>query len=212
MNNIEQELAPVITELNTIEQKVNSVQIVDEKTNLEAAEFLGDLSRKEKQLDKMRKFFVDPLNKQVKDINAMFKPQIEHTNNLVRIVKDKVATYNADQRKKAAAEEARLQGIRDAADAKRIADGKEKIAEPVRAVAEVQQTKNTENAQVTVKLVWKHKIKSINALPENITEAIMAEAYKKGLIDTVIRRFVNAGMHEISGVDIYQEEEVSVRS
>ena len=211
MNNIEQELAPVVKELTSVEQQVNAIQIVDEKTNNEAIEFVGNLTEKKKQIEKMRKFFVDPLNAQVKSINEMFKPQIEHADNVIRIVKDKMSAYFVEQEKKALAEEVKLQKIRDNANAKREANGKEKITDPIRAVAEVQQTKNTETTQATVKTVWKHKIKSINELPDNIKEAIFAEAYKKGLIDTVIRKFINAGMREIPGVEIYQDKEVSIR-
>ena len=141
----------------------------------------------------------------------MFKPQVEAREEVVGIVKGKMATYY--QKKEAAriAEEKRLQAIRDKANEKREEKGQAPIAEPVRQVEEVKRTATVGAAQTTVKKVWKHKIVSIDALPEEIKKAIFAEAYKTGLMDTVIRKFVHAGVREMSGVEIFEDVQVAVR-
>lgn len=208
---IEVELAPVVKAVGTIEEQVKAIVIKDEKTNAEAIEFVGGLTTKKKEMEIMRKFFVEPLNHQVKAINAKFKPEATHIDEVIQIVKGKMGDYHAEEENKRVKEEARLQKIRDNADKKREEKGEEKIAEPVKQVVEVQQTKGTGQVKSTIKKVWKHKVVSINKLPENVMEAVLAEAYKKGLIDTVIRRFVTAGIREMEGVDIYSENQVSIK-
>ena len=209
--NIERELAVYENEIVTDRDRASAVMIETDEHYAEATAFVSYLSGKMKDIEKLRKFFVDPLNAQVKNINSMFKPQVEAREEVVGIVKGKMATYY--QKKEAAriAEEKRLQAIRDKANEKREEKGQAPIAEPVRQVEEVKRTATVGAAQTTVKKVWKHKIVSIDALPEEIKKAIFAEAYKTGLMDTVIRKFVHAGVREMSGVEIFEDVQVAVR-
>jgi hypothetical protein len=209
--NIERELAVYESEIVTDRDRASAAIVETDEHYAEATAFISNLSGKMKDLDKLRKFFVDPLNAQVKNINAMFKPQIEAREEVIKIVEGKMKVYFLKKDAARIAEEKRLQAIRDKANEKREEQGKAPIVEPVRQVEETQRTTTVGNAQATVKKVWTHRIVSIDALPDDVKKAIFAEAYNKGVIDTVIRKFVNAGVREMSGVEIFQDVQIAKR-
>jgi hypothetical protein len=51
---------------------------------------------------------------------------------------------------------------------------------------------------------------SMSDLPEDIKKAIFAEAWKKGIVTSVVQKFVDAGMREISGVKIFESNEIAL--
>lgn len=209
---IETKVATIESDVQTFEEKAKAMVINTAEDNNQATEILGVLTKRKKSIEEARKFFVDPLNAQVKAINAKFKPQTTQVDSIISIVKQKVGAYHLAEEEKRAKEQARKDAIRAKANEKRIAEGKEVIETPVNQVEEVKQTNNVDNASATVKKVTKHRIIDVDALPDNIKATIMAEAVKKGIADTVVRKFVNAGMTEISGVEIYQTTEVAVKA
>jgi len=209
--NVEKELKPIESEIITFAEQAGSLSVETEKDYEGASDFIKVINDKKKAVEKMRKFFVDPLNAQVKDINGMFKPQVEESDTIIKLVKGKMGVYYQKKEDARLKEEARLEKIRIAADKKRAEAGKEAIAEPVKEVAEVQKTVATETSKTTVKKVWVHKVESMSKLPEDVKKAIFEEAYRKGIVDTVIRKLVNAGMREIEGVNIYQEANINIR-
>jgi len=79
---IETELKPINVEIMSLEQAANAL-VIDlkkfEEGYAKASDLLDVVKTKGKALEKLRKFFVDPLNQQVKNINGMFKPQIEYS-------------------------------------------------------------------------------------------------------------------------------------
>ena len=209
--NIEKELTPIKTEVISLKEKADALVILNDDDYNHATEFAGFVNDKSKSIEKMRKFFVDPLNAQVKSINAMFNPEIDEADAIVKIVKGKMGTYFQKKEEERLKEEKRLQDIRDKANAKREEKGIEPIAEPVKQVSEVARTVTTGTKQSTVKKVWKHEIESIDKLPDDVKKAIFAEAYNKGIISTVVQKFVNAGIREMSGVRIYEDVQIALK-
>jgi len=209
---IETKVADIESDVQTFEQKATAMVISTPEDNEQATEVLGILTKRKKSIEETRKFFVDPLNAQVKAINAKFKPQTTQVESVISIVKKKVGDYHVAEEEKRAKEQARKDAIRDKANAKRIEEGKEVIDAPVNQVEEKAQTTASATGSATVKKVTKHRIIDVDALPDNIKATIMAEAVKKGIADTVVRKFVSAGMTEISGVEIYQTTEVAVKA
>lgn len=206
---IESEIKPLSTEVISLREAAEKMIIESDEHYAAASDALDVVNSKSKSLDKLRKFFVDPLNKQVKDINAMFKPQIDSADQVVAIIKGKMAAYYDKKEKARLAEEARLQKIRDAADAKREEKGLAPIAEPVREVAAPQKTIATGNSKAQVRKVWTCEIEHIDQLPDDVKKAIFAEAYKKGIIKSVVQGFVDAGVREMTGVRIFEETRIA---
>ncbi len=209
---IETELKPINVEIMSLEQAAEAL-VIDLKNYdagyAKAADLLDVVKTKGKALEKLRKFFVDPLNQQVKNINSMFKPQVEYSEKVEALIKDKMATAYDAKESARIKEEKRLEGIRIAADAKRAAEGKEAIAEPIKQVAAPSTFVNTGNSKAQVRKVWTHEILSINALPDDIKKAIFEEAFRKGIITSVVQKFVDAGMRDIAGVRIYEETKIA---
>lgn len=207
----EAELQPLTVEVLSLKEQAEKFEIKTDEDYAKAGDLAGVVNEKKKAIDKMRKFFVDPLNAQVKSINGMFNPKVDEADEIVRLLKGKMSFYFDKKEEARLKEEKRLQDIRDKANAKREAEGKELITEPVREVAEVQKTVTTETAQSQVRKVWSHEIISINALPEDIKKAIFEEAWRKGIVTSVVQKFVDAGMREISGVKVFEKSIIALK-
>lgn len=206
---IESEIKPIEAEVLGMKEAAEAMVIKTDEDYAKASDVLDVVKTKIKAGEKMRKFFVDPLNAQVKAINALFKPQTSYAEEVEKIIKGKMKTYHVEKEAAAAKEQARLQAIRDAANAKREEQGKELIEEPVREVAEPAKTVVTGSSKAQVRKVWTHEIESINALPDEVKQAIMAEAYKKGIIKSVVQKFVDAGVREMTGVRIFEDVQIA---
>jgi len=205
------ELQPLENEVITLKEKAEALVITTDEQYAEAGDIAKVVKDKGSAIEKMRKFFTVPINKQLDDINGLFMPKTKEADEIVKIIKGKMSTYHEKKEAERIKEEARLQAIRDKANEKREEQGKEAIAEPIKTVAEVPRTVNTGVTQSTVKKVWTHEIISINELPEDVKKAIFAEAFNKGIIKTVVQKFVNAGVREMTGVRIFQDSQISLR-
>lgn len=207
---VEKELAPLVTEVVSLKEQAEAFEIKNDDDYAKAGDLAGIIKTKSKAVDEMRKFFVQPLNAQVDNINAMFMPKIKEAKVIEDLLKGKMTVYFNKKEEARLKEEKRLQDIRDKANAKREAEGKEAIAEPVREVAPVSKTVVSSVAKSQVRKVWTHEIVSINDLPEDIKKAIFAEAFKKGIITSVVQKFVDAGMREISGVKVFEKAVIAL--
>lgn len=206
---IQTEAKPLETEMTLLRTDADKLVIKSEDDYKAASDFLDLVNTKKKNADKMRKFFVDPLNAQVKQINALFMPQVDAADEVVQVVKKKMATYFNIQEEARIKEQKRLDDIRDAANKKREAEGKELIAEPVREVAMPAKTIATGASKAQVRKVWTHEVEHLDQLPEDVKKAILGEAWKKGIVKTVVQKFVDAGIREMSGVRIFEETRIA---
>lgn len=210
LSTFETELKPLENEVLTLKEQANSLVVESDEDYAKANDLASLVNEKGKAIDKMRKFFVEPIKNHAKSIDGLFMPKVKEADEVVRIIKDKMTVYFDKKETARLAEERRLQAIRDAANKKREEAGKEVIAEPVREVAEVKKLNESENSKSTVKKKWVGEIISINELPDEIKRSIFAEAFKKGIIDSVVQKFIDAGMREISGVRVYEKSIINL--
>lgn len=209
--NIDTQLKPIEKEVLSFRKKAESIVIKNDDDYNEVSNFAGSISAKEKDIDKLRKFFTEPLNAQLDNINAMFMPQIKEAKSIVVLLKGKMSVYFTEKEEARLKEEKRKQDIRDKANAKRAEQGKEEIAEPIKDVAPVNKTVTTDSVQTQIRKVWKHEVKSMSKLPDDVKKAIFEEAWKKGIVDMVIKKFVDAGIRSMTGVDIFEENTVALK-
>ncbi len=202
---IESELKPLESEVQTLKEAAEKMVISNDVEYAHASDALAVVNKKEKAIEKMRKFFVDPLNLQVKNINAMFKPQVNAADEIVQIIKKKMVVYYDIKEAARIKEQKRLDDIRDAANKKREEKGQEAIAEPVREVAMPAKTVVTDNSASNVRKVWTCEILHINELPDEIKQIVLGEAFKKGIVKSVVQAFVERGVREMPGARIYEE-------
>lgn len=203
-------LQPMEREVTSLKEKAVALNITNDEEYAQAGDIAGMIKEQGEKIEKQRKFFTVPINKQLDDINGLFMPKVKEADEIVKLIKGKMGVYFNAKEEARMKEEKRLQDIRDKANAKREEAGKEAIAEPVREVAEVPRSVVSETKS-TVKKVWTHEILSMSELPEDVKKAIFAEAYTKGIVKTVVQKFVVAGVREMTGVRIYQDTQVSLR-
>lgn len=203
------EAKPIETEIAVFRASADSLVIKSQQDYEGASDFLDRVNSKKKSADTMRKFFVEPLNHQVDNINALFMPQVKEADAIVQVIKGKMAVFFNEEEAKRVAEQKRLDKIRDDANKKREAEGKEMIAEPVREVAMPTKTVATGSSKAQVRKVWTHEIEHLDQLPEEIKKAIIGEAWSKGIAKSVVQKFVDAGVREMKGVRIFEETRIA---
>ena len=118
------ELTKMTTKVSAFSNTLEAIDIEDE----ESLAAVGDLVKFAKiakfKLEDKRKSLVDPLNKVVKDINALFKPTAEKIAAMIHAAKTKMDEYATVQRmiKDAEAEVIREEAAREEAEAKDLAE------------------------------------------------------------------------------------------
>ena len=73
---LEEKLEEISKDIVQLEGKANKITITDNKGVTEATTLLTIVKGRTKKIEELRKFFVQPLNNQVREINAMFKEKI----------------------------------------------------------------------------------------------------------------------------------------
>jgi len=207
---IEIEVAEAETFITTNRERAESLVIKTEEDYAAATDFAADVKTQGAHIDKVRRFFVDPLNQQVDNINAMFMPRVKEAKAVEDIIKGAMKKYLDAKEAARLKEQKRLDDIRDAANAKREEKGEEAIAEPVRQVAPVATHAVASKGSSTARKKMKGEVLHIEQLPPDIIKAILAEAWKKNIIQSVVQKFVDAGMHEIPGVRVYEDTIIAV--
>lgn len=118
------ELRPLVTTVAAYTTTLDSIDIEDDESQATVGDLVKYLASAKWKLEDKRKALVDPLNKVVKDINALFKPTRDSIEALIKKAKDKMDRYVTVQ---AAIKNAEAQVIREEAaaeelEAKELAD------------------------------------------------------------------------------------------
>jgi hypothetical protein len=193
-----QELSGISLELL---ERAQGIEIVDDSTDLEAAEFLAQVKTARKRWDELRHWFTDPLETQKKRIIAKFKADDAPLEQAQRIVGGKHIAYQRAQQEAARKEQERLRRLADARQERAEKRAEEKGLEapapiiPMPTVQAPPKTIRTASGAVTTRTVWKHEVVDMAALPD---EYKIADEVKLGKV-------VRAGVREIPGVRIYEE-------
>jgi hypothetical protein len=210
-NTPETKLAEISTDLSGLETRANSIVIATNDDVVLATEFLTGVKARQKRVEELRKFFVDPLNQQVKKINDMFRPPAEKYKSMEAIVKRKIADYTIAEERKRIEAERKLQEQHQKQVEKDIAKGKPVEYGLTPTIEKPEATVRTETGSATTKKVWKFQL-------ANLAELVSACVEKPELIkflqlnETAVRGAVAEGARNIPGVTIFEDIEVSVRA
>ncbi|MBA7528550.1 hypothetical protein ES705_20737 [subsurface metagenome] len=188
---IKEQSQGLLTEAETLVVRAEAIEISDDEEMEIAVSLLGGIATAKKRVEKQRKFFVEPLNQQVRKINELFHSFTDPLLKAERIIKQKVAAYHVERERKAQEEMAKT-----LAEAQK---GDEIV--PVILPEQPQRTVRTDTGSATIKKVWTFNVES---------PALVPEQYK--VVDEHrIRAAVASGIREIPGVRIYLEPQVAVR-
>lgn len=181
--------------------RAQNIEIIDDESDVEAAEFLAQVKTARKRWDELRHWFTDPLETQKKAIIAKFKADDAPLAEAQKIVGGKHVAYVQKQQEAARKEQERLRKLAEARQERAEKRAEEKGLEapapviPMPTVQAPPKTIHTSAGAVRTRTVWKHEVVDFAALPE---EYKIADEVKLGKV-------VRAGVREIPGVRIFEE-------
>ena len=196
------------------------IEIVDQDSLTFATAELNDMTKRLKELDKLRKSITAPMDQAKKAVMALFNPVTDSYKNSIAIIKDGIGRYTLEQERKAAeaaAEaEARAQAEREALEARAKESECEQEAAAIREaaamiVADAPKAVSKAKGMSTSKK-WRGKVVDLPAFLEFAAKHPELHAcieVKSGPLD----RFIAAtgGVVSIPGVEVSQEVIVSSR-
>lgn len=199
----EQQLASLTADSARIVGLARALVIVDENTNAQAVALLATIAAGRKAIETQRKWFVKPLNDQVKAVNAKFAELDAPAAAADGIVRGRLLAYREQQEAARQAEERRRQAeyAQDKKDARALGMAAPAPAQPL-AVAEAPRTTATEAGSATVRKVWAFEVTDLAAVP----------AQYKVIDEVLLRVAVRNGAREIPGVRIYEKDQLAVKT
>lgn len=214
---IDGELKQISTDIVVQEKASKKIKVTNEKEFEKATEFLVMIKGQVDEAEKLKSFFTDPYVEQRRtalkkknEIEALFDAQIDPFKSIMNGVKELTNAYAREQEAIAKKEEIRLQKLQNNRDAKALEKGVPVDFKPAPTVERREATTKIAGGKATVKKSWKFEVQDISKLPKNVIQAVIFEAQKKGLIDTVVRKMVATGIHEMSGVRIYEDFDTNI--
>lgn len=182
---LEKQVSPLIREAKNLDL------LVEADVSL-ASEYLKQLHETEKNIEKKRKEFTQPLNQSLKAINSTFKKLSEPVSEAKLIVKQKIGAWHRSEQERIAKEEERRRKIQEA---------HERQGHDVNAPVILERPDSTIGNSM-VKKVWTYEI---------IDETIIPRKFLA--VDTVkLRKYMLERKEEaeVPGVRFYQTEQVVV--
>ncbi len=214
----ETKLAEISKEVIKVEKKASVLVVKTKKDYDNASVFLIEvLKPRINRVNTLLKFFTDPFmearrvaleNKQ--KVELLFAPQISRFNQVETVVKRLMGNWQLEEDRKAKVEEDRLAKLREKQNERREENDKPLNLTPLPTVARQEATIRTEEGKATAKKVWKFEILNIDKLDGDVMREVFNVAFEKGIVESVIRKMVNSGVRELSGVRIYEDYDIGV--
>ena len=188
--------------------------VIDNQQKLtQSADILARIKLAGKELEKERKFLVQPLTDHTRNINERFKTVSEPLAKARDIITRKVITYNQEQEEKARQEQARLRR-EETLRLKKLEEEKKKLetngiklnlpktppAEPI-VVAPPEKTTAGIYSKMTIKKVPSFKLIDFAKVPDKYKE----------LNEVAVNQAARDGVKNIAGMEWYEREVVQNR-
>ena len=204
----EVEVKEISTETNRVVAAANAIIVADETGLQEATDILSWIAKAKKQVETKRRFFVKPLQEQVSSINNLFMDYKAPLDKADKTLRNKILTYRREQEHLRQEEEKRLHKLQEKEQKRLERQAQKKNAPPPPppvagpAVESQAKTIRSEMGSVSAREVWDFDIVDVDKIPK---EFMIPN-------EKAIRAAVKAGIRSISGVRIFQREELSVRA
>lgn len=211
--NLETTITTIKQDQKTVQQDIQSIIVSNDEQMDAASEILSKVKARINRVEEKRKEYVQPLNVQVRKINADFKEVLEPYKIMEEVVKGRIGAYVTEQRKiqeqkereerERQREEARKLAEKEKISAQKAAAQLRKVREEKEALMPKEEAPKTsvktETAKVVTKVVMKFEVTDSSKVPDEF----------KVVDEKLIRKAVNAGAKRIAGVRIYEETQVS---
>lgn len=205
---MENQLEKVEQSPQVVELQKNSVALIESATNLivstkdemdKASAVVVQLADIRRGGENLRKFFVQPFNDQVKNINAFFKNVANPVVTAETGLRNRITDYVAEQQR--IADEKQKEADKEAAKAAKAAEKRGEKVEDFEAPAPQTPDIQTSSGRLSTKKVWTWKTKNEKLIPR---EYLMIDSVK-------IRDAIRSGERNIKGIEIYQEIQSAIR-
>lgn len=191
---IQQQTRELMDKAQIIVREAKEIVVQDKDSLTAAVNFLGKIASAKKEVDSRRRFFVDPLNQQVKNINDLFRDYSDPLGEADRIIRNKVLIYQAEEARRVAEEQQKaLEEAKAQAEEASKHPTEEFIPIPINIVEEPEKTVRAGAGSATTRQVWTFKIVDSSRVPDEY----------KVIDEKKIAAVVRAGVRNIPGVEIY---------
>jgi hypothetical protein len=190
-----------------LEQQAAELEVADDASNITAVEMASQAKKVVKELEARRKQIVGEPSGYVRRVNALVKPFRDRFTAVEKALKRKIGQYQSrlelERRKAEAAQRKALAAAQAELDKEAQAAGVEPVKLDVKPVQpEPPKAVRTEAGTASTKKVWTHEITD----PDQVPRDYLLVDEKK------IRQAIKMGVRKISGVRIYQETQVGIRT
>jgi hypothetical protein len=186
------------------EAKIKKIDSDDAEKNL--IETGSIAKRLYDNLESKRKTAIEPYQQEVKDTNAAYKPFTDSLKDLIDVCKEKINEYRGEKKRKAEEEQRRIQAALDEAHRKEVEEAKKNrtTVPTVQLEAPTQKIDNnvkSDTGSAAGRRRWTFKVVNLADVP-----------IEHHLINAVsVNDQIRKGVRSISGLEIYQEESISLR-
>lgn len=181
---LERESLPII-------KKAKAITVKSANAETSAYEIRNQIRARRKLVEEKRLSITGPLNQSLKSANALFKTLSQPLKAAEEIIEDKIFDFREEQEKKAQAKQEKLQAraeeAEEAGDEERAERLEERAADITPKVGETKTTRH-----------WTYKVVDLSKVPHPYL------TLDRGAVQQAVR----AGIREIPGLEIYQEESV----
>lgn len=194
-------LAPFKRKITTVQKTVEGFKITDNDSMVVATDTLSIIKDVSKAMEKQRKSRVDPLNKEVKEINAEYKPLATDLEKAEKIIKGEMLSYSNEVDRKAAEAAAKLEA-RVERGTMRTDTAMRKMDDIETMGSSVEGNKGSVNFRMVrvVKIVDATKIPAKYLNDEKVLDAIKAAVRTDVMNGTLV-----------DGVEVVEEKQIAAR-
>ncbi len=186
------EITAIQRETGSMMKTATALKVIDENRAQGANEMLVFVAEAKKKLEGQRVFLVKPLNDHVKDINAAFKEWFKPLEEVDKLVRGKLLTFQREQ------EVIRVEAQRLEEERLTANEPEEDLPEILTAPRIIRGNQGSSSVRKT----WTFEVMDDTLVPREYL------AVDEGVISLAVRK----GTRDIPGVRIYQQESLSVRS
>jgi len=183
---VKEQTQELMSKAEVIVREAKEMAVQDKGSLTAAVDFLGKIATAKKEVDSRRRFFVDPLNQQVKSINDLFRGYSDPLGEADKIVRSKVLVYQTEEARRVAEEQQKV--LEEAK-----AQAEEFAPIPISIVEEPEKTVRAGAGSATTRQVWTFRIVDPSKVPNEY----------KVIDEKKIAAVVKAGVRHIPGVEIY---------
>lgn len=194
-------LAPFKRKITTVQNTVEGFKITDNDSMVVATDTLSIIKDVSKAMEKQRKSRVDPLNKEVKEINAEYKPLSTKLDAAEKIIKNEMLAYSNEVDRKAAEAAAKLED--------RVERGTMRTDTAMRKMDDIETMGSSvegNKGSVNFRMVRVVKIVDVTKIPAKyLNDEKVLDAIKAAVRTDVM----NGTM--VDGVEVVEEKQIAAR-